>query len=62
MATALCPHLAARAIASAYPPEAVIRIMPCFTRARARLKTNGNAAGVVDELLFSMLEVKAKWK
>lgn len=64
------PHLAlnvagvqdAREIASAYPPEAVVRIMPCFTRARARLKTNGNAAGVVDELLFSMLEVKAKWK
>lgn len=52
----------ARAVTAAYPPEAVIRIMPLITRARARLKWNGNITGVVDELLFAMLEVKAKWK
>ena len=68
--TAMKPYLAlneagitdTREISKSYAPEVVIRIMPLLTRARSRLKLNGNAAGMVDELLFSMLEVKSKWK
>ena len=37
-----------------------LRIMPLITRARDRLRLYGNAASITDELLFSILEVKAK--
>lgn len=37
-----------------------LALSPLLTRARARLRLYGNAASIVDELLFSILEVKAK--
>lgn len=49
-----------RKIAADYNTEAILGIMPLLRAARARLKANGNAAGTVDELLFSILEVKFK--
>lgn len=49
-----------RAIAADFSVAAVLGILPLLTKARQRLKYNGNAAGVVDELLFNLLEVKAK--
>ncbi|MDE7395310.1 MAG: hypothetical protein K2M95_04245 [Clostridiales bacterium] len=48
------------AIGETYSDLAVLNIMPKIRRARARLRAYGNTAGCVDELLFSILEVKAK--
>lgn len=49
-----------RAIAEDFTTEAILGIMPVLNAARDRLKRNGNVAGTVDELLFTILEVKAK--
>ena len=51
-----------RRIASRYSPQAVIKESEVFARARKRIECNGNATAIVDELLFSLLEVRAKWK
>lgn len=47
-------------ISTVYNYKVVIRLGEVFTRARKRLALNGNVQSVLDELLFSMLEVKAK--
>ena len=47
-------------IAAEYDADVVVRIRPKIIRARKRLQFNGNPQSVTDELLFSMLEVKAK--
>lgn len=47
-------------ISAEYDYNVVIRVMPALRRAKARLAQNGNAQSVLDELLFSLLEVKAK--
>lgn len=49
-----------RELSSHYTPEAVIRILPHVARARKRLANAGNVSSVVDQLLFSILEEKAK--
>lgn len=49
-----------RRLAAEFSPEAILGIMPVINAARARLALNGNINGTVDELLFSILEVKAK--
>ena len=38
----------------------VLKLMPLIRRARERIRLYGNAASYIDELLFSILEVKAK--
>ena len=47
-------------ISAVYNYKVVIRYGEIFRRARRRLELNGNVQSVLDELLFSMLEVKAK--
>lgn len=47
-------------ISENYDSDVIVRLRPKIVRARRRLKFNGNAQSVLDELLFSMLEVKAK--
>ncbi len=47
-------------ISNEYDCDTVLRIMPHLAHARRRLKLNGNPQSVLDELLFSLLEVKAK--
>lgn len=47
-------------ISSEYNARVVLALRPALTRARKRLELNGNAQSVLDELLFSLLEVKAK--
>lgn len=47
-------------ISAEYDGDTVIRLMPRLSYARRRLKLNGNPQSVLDELLFSLLEVKAK--
>ncbi len=47
-------------IASMYSVEAVLRIKPAIIRARRRLEGLGNKSSIVDQLLFSILEEKAK--
>ena len=47
-------------ISAEYTDEVVVRLRPALLRARNRLKLNGNIQSVLDELLFSLLEVKAK--
>lgn len=47
-------------IAAVYDADVIVRIRPKIIRARRRLQFNGNPQSVIDELLFSMLEVKAK--
>ena len=47
-------------ISSVYNYKVVIRFGEIFTRARRRLELNGNVTSVLDEFLFSILEVKAK--
>ena len=49
-------------VAERYPINAALKEIDVLTRARKRLALNGNAAAVIDELLFSILEVRAKWK
>lgn len=43
-----------------YSPEAISAIIPLFTEARRRLSLNCNAQGVVDNLLYTILEVRHK--
>lgn len=50
------------AVARRYPTNAALKETEVLTRARKRLALNGNATAVIDELLFSILEVRAKWK
>ncbi len=47
-------------ISTQYTADVVIRLTEVIKRARVRMETNGNAQSVLDELLFSLLEVKAK--
>ena len=47
-------------ISGEYDADVVIRLAPVIKRARMRLALNGNPQSVADELLFSLLEVKAK--
>lgn len=47
-------------IAAGYDADVIVRIRPKIVRARKRLQFNGNPQSIIDELLFSMLEVKAK--
>ncbi|MCL2675850.1 MAG: hypothetical protein FWE84_04620 [Firmicutes bacterium] len=49
-------------IAEFYRPETIIRFKPLLNRARSRLKFSGNAASIVDEFLFSLLEVRQKYQ
>lgn len=60
-AVLLKPALAdLRAVASEYGDDACLAILPRITRARERIRLYGNAASYIDELLFSILEVKTK--
>ena len=43
-----------------YTAEVVLRLKEHLHHARERLKLNGNAQSILDELLFKMLEVKAQ--
>ncbi len=43
-----------------YTAEVVIKLRSAIVRAQQRLELNGNAQSVLDEFLFSLLEVKAK--
>lgn len=47
-------------ISSEYDADVVVRLAPAIRRARMRISLNGNPQSVADELLFSLLEVKAK--
>ena len=49
-------------IAVRYPVNVALKEFDVLARARRRLELNGNVTAVIDELLFSMLEVRAKWK
>lgn len=51
-----------KGLASDFSIEQVLAIMPLLVRARARIKSYGNASSIADELLFSILEEKAKCK
>lgn len=43
-----------------FDTRTALSLMPLITRARERMRLYGNAVSVADELLFSILEVKAK--
>ncbi len=47
-------------ISGEYTAEVVVKLRPVIMRAKQRLGLFGNPQSVLDELLFSMLEVKAK--
>ena len=47
-------------LSSGYGVDAVLKLRPVIDRARKRLATGGNASSIIDEVLFSILEVKAK--
>ena len=47
-------------ISSQYTATVVLALRPVLVRARRRIELNGNPQSVLDELLFSLLEVKAK--
>lgn len=49
-------------IARRFPPRIALKEMPIFARARRRLELNGNITAIIDEMVFSLLEVRAKWK
>lgn len=49
-------------IAARYPVNVALKEFEVLAKARRRLELNGNVTAVIDELLFSMLEVRAKWK
>lgn len=49
-----------RELSKSYDAAAVIRILPVITRAKKRINAGGNVNSIVDELLFSILEEKAK--
>lgn len=43
-----------------YSIDCILSLMPLIGKARLRIKGNGNANSIIDEFLFSILEVKAK--
>ena len=47
-------------LSQSFDTRTCIKIMPLLLRARERIRLYGNAASVIDQLLFSILEVKAK--
>ena len=47
-------------LSSNYGADTVLKLRPVIDRARKRLTMGGNVASVIDEVLFSILEVKAK--
>ena len=47
-------------LSALYTAEVVLALRPVLTRARKRIEGNGSSQSVLDELLFSLLEVKAK--
>lgn len=47
-------------ISGEYTAEVVVKLRPAIMRAKQRLSLFGNPQSVLDELLFSLLEVKAK--
>ncbi len=49
-----------RELSHEYDAETVLRLRGVIDRARLRHQTGGNAVSVIDELLFNILEVKAK--
>lgn len=49
-------------ISERFSVNAILKETEVLSRARRRLELNGNVTAVIDELLFSMLEVRAKWK
>lgn len=49
-----------RELSAQYTPSVVIKLMPVIMRARMRINAGGNVNSIVDELLFSILEEKAK--
>lgn len=49
-----------REISALYTPDVVLRVMPVILRAKKRIAGGGNVNSIVDELLFSILEEKAK--
>lgn len=49
-----------REISRQYTPEVVLKVMPVIMRAKKRILGGGNVNSIVDELLFSILEEKAK--
>lgn len=49
-----------RELSFTYTADVVIRIMPALVRARKRINSGGNVNSIVDEMLFSILEEKAK--
>ncbi|MCI8487429.1 MAG: hypothetical protein HFE36_01800 [Clostridia bacterium] len=48
------------ALSREFDTRTCIKLMPLIARARGRLRLYGNAASIIDQLLFSILEVKAK--
>lgn len=49
-------------IAARYPAKVALKEFAVLSRARRRIELNGNVNSVIDEMLFSLLEVRAKWK
>lgn len=49
-----------RNLAREYNINSILGALDAVKRARARLRLNGNVIGIFDEMLFSILEVKAK--
>ena len=49
-----------RELSQGYTPYVVLKEMPVLLRARKRINAGGNVNSIVDELLFSILEEKAK--
>lgn len=49
-------------VAERFSVNAILKETDVLARARRRLEGNGNVTAVIDEMLFSMLEVRAKWK
>lgn len=49
-------------IAERYPASAALKEFQVLNRAKRRIELNGNVNSIIDELLFSILEVRAKWK
>ncbi|MCH5164285.1 MAG: hypothetical protein J1F36_04640 [Clostridiales bacterium] len=49
-----------RELSASFSPNAVLKEMPILMRARKRINAGGNVNSIVDELLFSLLEEKAK--
>jgi len=47
-------------IAQSYSPDTIIRLKPIIEKAQKRLATYGNTQSIIDELLFSILEVRQK--